>query len=171
MMADPKNKTAVFERRARELARQLDDHAPRRLHARVLVVTCGRERYGLPAENLREVVPATKPTALPGLPAWLPGVVAIHGAPICVVDLPELLGVGATGERRYFAVVEGAPGAVALHVDEVPGFRDVLEEELADSVSRSDDPRLYPVRAMTTDLVSIIDVERLLMVKGIRVDQ
>ena len=59
-------------------------------------------------------------------------------------------------------VIEGREGPLGLMVDRVLGFRGVFADEIAgDYVERSSSSARF-VKALTTDLVAILDAERLL---------
>jgi purine-binding chemotaxis protein CheW len=57
-----------------------------------LVVACGGERYGIPIEQVREVVRPEGLVTVPGAPAVQAGIVNVRGAVVTVLDLAAVLG-------------------------------------------------------------------------------
>lgn len=92
---------------------------------RGLAFRLGSEQLLVAADAVGEVLDPPEPlTRIPGAPAWIDGVAAIHGVITLVADLACLLAVGevATGRGRRLLLVR-APGSaqVGLLVTEVLG--------------------------------------------------
>jgi purine-binding chemotaxis protein CheW len=87
----------------------------------VLLMRLANEFYALPAEALREVMRWRQPTAVPGAPETMPGIIAQRGAVLPVVDLRRLLGLAAAPPGRSTRYVMAHDNGVdlALIVDEV----------------------------------------------------
>ena len=160
-MTDDERKARLLRERARKLADRDEDVAPRRVRSRVVVVESGRESYGLPVASVREIVKASPIAPMPGLPAHVPGVAAVRGELVSVVDLGELVGHGRTGTGAFFAVVESPRGTLALRVETVVGIRDVHEDEIAEALGEDSRPDAF-VAAYTRDFVGLVDVTSLL---------
>lgn len=147
----------ILQRRAVRLAATKGGDVLRRVDVQVALVGVGSQRVGIPTGDVRELVPLPDVTPLPELPPWLLGIAQVRGELLGVVDLASIL--GASGERpSVLVVVEGTGGPLGLAVQSVLGFRDVYEDELSDELGM--DPQ-RPIRAMTRDLVALLDVERL----------
>lgn len=151
------SRAEILRRRAERLAAARGDDVRRRIAARVAVVSVGAQRLGIPAEDLREIVPLPDVTALPGLPPWIVGIAQVRGEVLGVVDLASALGWRG-GRASAMAVVEGSGGLFGLAVESVIGFREVYEDELSDEIGA--DPQ-RPFRAMSKDLIALLDVKRL----------
>jgi len=167
-MNDTDHTRELLQRRAERLAQRRDAATARRVIERVLVVEIGRERVGIGINHLREVVAAAPVTPLVGVPEAVEGVGSLRGELVAVADLARLLGrtstPAASGDGgpsgRSWVVVESGQRALALRIDSVVGLRDLFEGELAPDLGQGDGGGL--VRAVTDDLVSLLDVERLL---------
>jgi len=148
---------AVMERRARALAAAPQGLAERRKLATVALVGVGGETFGVPVDGMREIVRAPVLAPLPGLPAWLPGIVQIRGEILSVVDLARWFGIAVEGQPHYLVVLSDLDAPLALLVDAVLGFRDVHEDELASGLAAGGRPLL----AITADLVCVLDLPAL----------
>ncbi len=101
-----------------------DDQRPR-----VLVVAADREAFGIPVEQVREVIRSASLRRVPGSPPVLRGIVNVRGAIVTVLDLQALL----SGERAVTAgsvvLLEYGSRLIGLAVHAVHDVR-VLEASL-----------------------------------------
>lgn len=152
----------ILKRRAERLAATEKSDKSRRIAVQVALVSAGRQRVGLPIDALREIVPMTPITPLPGLPRWLLGITHVRGEIIGVVNLAGILGSN-DDNIGALAVVNGSGGPLGLAVEAVLGFRDIYDDELSEPI-RAD--AQTPIQAITKDFVTIIDVKRLPIAPG-----
>ena len=151
---------SILRERAEKLAARATGLSPRRIWERVVLIEIGRDQFGVAATDLRTVVPATTITPLPGLPSFMLGITSIRGELMSVIDPAELRGNGRTGHSELFAVIESEGRAVAIGVERVLGFRDIFEDELQPRLLGRDAEQGF-TKAVTKDLVSVLDVARL----------
>ncbi|MBI5546308.1 MAG: chemotaxis protein CheW [Deltaproteobacteria bacterium] len=158
---------AVLEKRAQALAQAPKTLGERRLICTVALVGIGPEVFGVPVTGLREIVRAPPLTPLPGLPAWLPGIVQIRGEILSAVHMARWLGIAESAPPQYLAVLEGFELPLGLLVGSVLAFRDIWAEDLASGLSE-DERGQRPVSGTTRDLVSILDLEALVRSPDLR---
>jgi purine-binding chemotaxis protein CheW len=126
----------------------------------MLVLVVGTERYGIALHRVGEVRALGIVTSVPSLPDFWAGLINLHGALLPVLDLGALLRV----EESLFAdppqavVVSGAAEAVALKVDAVHGVKRYRATDFSPAPSGGSSA----VLGVTTDLVSVLDIDRLL---------
>jgi len=157
--------TTVLIKRAEELARPLEDERQDPLYS-VAVLALGDERIAIEAEHLREIVRVPPVAPVPSTPPWITGITQLRGELLAVVDLAQVLGLDPGGEQPFLAVVDAAEGPLGLLVEKVLGFREIRAAEL--STIEAADPR-RPVQAITRDLVTTLDIKRLLASDSLRV--
>jgi len=157
MASNESAREEILKRRAERLAKVTSDEKPRRVALQVALVGAGGQRLGIPVETLREIVLLPAITTLPALPRWLLGMTHVRGELIGVVNLAMVLGASAES-LCAMAVVDGAGGPVGLAVESVLGFQDIYHDELSEPI-RAD--AQSPIRAITKDFLTIIDVKRL----------
>ncbi len=80
--------------------------------------------YGLPLENVSEVVRMVAITKVPKAPAWLPGVINVRGRVVPLVDLRSRLGLPAQSPELNTPIIvvqvkERVVGLIADRVEEV----------------------------------------------------
>ena len=164
------SKQEILEARARQLAQLAEDREEGTLYDTVVVVTVGDEKLGIPAESLRIISERFSVTPIFGAPPWLAGITHVRGQVLSVVHLAYWLGHSGGHVGSKLAVVESARGALGLLVDEVIGFREVLESELSTTLTPNATAQRF-TRAITQDLVTLLDVRQLLLSDEIVVDQ
>jgi len=83
---------------------------------KVLVFHIGPERYALPLAAVLRVLPAARLAPLPGAPAYVAGLLDLHGAPLPVIDLSRLAGCPAHAVRYDTRILlVDVPAAGGLH--------------------------------------------------------
>ena len=152
----------IMAQRAHQLARATES-TYRAIEATVAELVAGEQKLGIAAADLREIVPAPPIARLPVMPPWVLGLAQIRGELISVIDTGRLFQSTQKPGLRFVAVVETSQGAVALAVDQVLGLRHLYADDIAETVHLGDADREQMIRFTTTDLVSVLDVERLVV--------
>lgn len=90
----------------------------------LLCVDMAHECFGLPTENLREIIKLVDITEVPRIPSFLLGVISVRGAVIPVMDLRERVGLGrsASGRATRIVIVQHDGLRFGLKVEGVSGF-------------------------------------------------
>lgn len=97
----------------------------------LVVCALGAEQYGLPVEQVREIVRYAEPRPVASDVPWMRGVVSLRGRLVPVHDLALRLGVtsrGGASEKLVIAEAGGEP--VALLVDDVVEVLTVAPEQV-----------------------------------------
>jgi len=153
---------AKLAERAQRLAQPHVESETDEILTTVVLVRLDTERLGLPAEGMQGVYEDVSITPLMGTPPWIAGVAQVRGELMTVVHLSHWLGQSSIAERPAVAVIADSRGPLGLLVDEVIGTYDVRHGEVNPLLTRQAQQDERPVRAVTNDLVAILDLERLL---------
>jgi purine-binding chemotaxis protein CheW len=150
----------VLQQRAEALARPVEGDDSREPTAEMLVLVVGVERFGIPVRRVREVRPLGTPAGVPGLPGDWAGLINLRGALLPVLDVRRFLGVEESvfSDPPQAVVVSGPTVEAALMVDAVQG----VQRFKASDIGPSPNGTSSVVLGVTTDLVSVLDVDRLL---------
>jgi purine-binding chemotaxis protein CheW len=154
---------AVFARRAETLAAV----APRAEEDtfEALVFAIESELYAFPGSQVREVRPLGLLSRLPGTPSLIRGLINVRGRIVPVIDLRPLLGMQSDEQQPLMSVVlVSAPGGdVGVLATDRPTVRALRSADLmpppVGTLSGLDQSC---ARGITTDLVLVLDAERLL---------
>jgi chemotaxis signal transduction protein len=151
---------AILEERARDLARPVADVEDDGDVVEMAIVETGAERYAIDVFYLREVRANPSVSALPALPPVWAGLMNLRGALHPVLDLGAYLGSERrTDDDRFeVMVVEGRRLGLGLLVDRVVEVRRIRKVDVGAPVRGG----AGVVSGVTPDLVSVIDMERLL---------
>jgi purine-binding chemotaxis protein CheW len=152
----------ILIRRAEKAARVAETSDEREIITTVAVVGVGNEKLGIPLDGLVSINRAPAIAQLPRMPKEIRGIVQVRGELIGVVDIARWFGVESPREKSLLAVVEGIPGKLGLLVDSVLGFRDVREDELAETFCDDTKSTGHPVQVTTKDLIAILNLDQLL---------
>lgn len=105
--------------------------APRRTEP-LLCFRVALAQLAVAAEHVDEIVSCDAPTALPGVPPHVAGIVAVRGEPVPLLDLRVFFGLGRAerleDREPRVLVVRAGPYRVGLVCDLVSGIRPVDEE-------------------------------------------
>ena len=110
----------------------LDDEDVR---PRVLVVRVGDAEYGIPVQQVREVVRGERVTRVPGSPPMLRGIINVRGAVVTVLELSVLLGIARGVTSTSIVLIEHGTRLIGLAVDVV---RDVRAQDPAGSTNSAE---------------------------------
>lgn len=97
----------------------------------VLLFTLERQRYGLPVEDVRELVRAARLTHLPQAPDVVEGLLNLRGELLPVLDLRRRFRHPARplSPMDHFIVARAGPRPVALRVDRAEGLHIIAAHE------------------------------------------
>lgn len=92
----------------------------------------GSERYGIPIDDVLEVLTLDQFTSIPRTPSFIPGVVHWRGSILALLDPGKLFGVAESGiaDTHACVIVEAAHKRIALVVGEVEDIHSVPREQI-----------------------------------------
>jgi purine-binding chemotaxis protein CheW len=118
----------TLSERARLLALAATDNDQSRRES-IVEFSLSEARYTLPARVVREVVPLLSLTPLPGVPAWIAGLINVRGQILTAIDIRPLLDLplGRAPAQMLIIVAPDRGAEVALVADLVT----VVEREMS----------------------------------------
>lgn len=134
---------------------------------KVLVFHIGLDRYGLRLGGVSRVLPAASLKLLPLAPAYVAGLLDLHGEPVPVIDLSQL--TGAPAPQLWFdtriILVDYPAGAssrtLGLLAEHVAGIETVDEKSFAES-GVAGAPFLGQVAGGEAGMLQLVEPEGLL---------
>jgi len=134
---------------------------------KVLVFHIGADRYALPLAAVARVLPVAELKQVPQAPAYVAGLLDLHGVPVPVIDLSTLAGVPPAQiwfDTRIILVdysLAGHTETLGLQAEHVAGVEAIdaaaLREPGIDGA-----PFLGQVSAGAGGLLQLVDLDRLL---------
>ncbi len=108
---------------------------------RILLVRVRGERFGIPAEIVKEIIRAVEVSPLPGAPTVISGVINVRGETVVVIDPAVRFGQAEIAVRASdnFVLAYAGTREVAIRVDAAEDLITVDEHDVAspDTVSPS----------------------------------
>lgn len=109
----------------------------------IVVFKLGEEEYGLPIDQIKEVVITPTITRMPQTPSYMKGVANIRGNVIAILDLEEKFVLTRNMEsphvgNHYTLVIESNEYKMGILVREVPNTLSVNEAAIESSIFTSD---------------------------------
>jgi purine-binding chemotaxis protein CheW len=158
----PRTRDAEYRRRVlQERARALSK--PRRAQRsetaeRILVFQSGAERYGIPLQDVVEVVANAQLTVVPGTPPRVAGLIQFRGEIRPVYYLEKLLDPGraASDGVNLVMLLRGRSGEFGVLANDVEGIREVPA-----AARRAAPPTTACTLWATEDLIPVLDVSSL----------
>jgi purine-binding chemotaxis protein CheW len=153
----------VLRDRAIELARPLD--APRKTNTlEVLEFRLAAERYAVESSFVAAVHRLKDLTPLPGAPAFILGVVNIHGRIVPVIDLKKFFGLPEQGltDLHRVILIQGHDMELGLLADMALNVRDLEPESLQPSLPTLTGIRADYLKGIGAERLIVLDLERIL---------
>lgn len=128
----------------------------------LLTFAIGSEEYGVDILQVKRLLEHAPPTPVPGLPAWIRGLMNFHGAIIPVLDLRVRFGEPPGDYGRFAVIIVVASGTrtIGLLADRVVGVTAVAANAIQDTGEQAGFRPMF-VRAMARveeRLVTLLDV-------------
>jgi purine-binding chemotaxis protein CheW len=162
--AESEHTHRILAQRAQALARPPAAEEPAGT-IEIVVLALGRERYGVDAQHVREVLVLAGLAPVPGTPAFWSGLVNVRGTLYPVLDLRRYLSLpdaAAADRPRSVVLVSGERLTIGIAVDGTPDTRRVPTAAIGPALAGVPQALRAAVRGVTDDLLTILDVEAML---------
>jgi purine-binding chemotaxis protein CheW len=109
----------------------------------IVVFKLGQEEYGLPIDQIKEVVITPTVTRMPQTPLYVKGVANIRGNVIAIIDLEEKFGLkhnvdSVSSGNNFTLVIESEEYKMGVLVREVPNTLSISSSTVEDSIFTGD---------------------------------
>jgi purine-binding chemotaxis protein CheW len=152
---------AVWRERAHRLSQRSGTSGSEQ-DVKVMVLGIGKERYGIDLPDVAEVLPAVRPTPVPGTRALFAGVINVHGEIRPVIDLRRWLGMepARSGDRARVILLRKDGREIGLQIDSVEQIRSIGSGDLQSAGNR-DRGLSQHIKGSTKDLLMLLSTEAL----------
>jgi purine-binding chemotaxis protein CheW len=132
----------------------------------IVVFKLGQEEYGMPIDQIKEVVITPTITKMPQTPEFVKGVANIRGNIIAILDLESKFGlppVASSGKRdnNFTLVIESEEHKMGVLVREVPNTLSIARTIIEDSVftgESSEQNYITGIAKLDKRLIIMIDI-------------
>jgi len=154
----------ILRARARALAQEPRQAGAARLLLEIVEFRLASETYGIESAFVREVYPLKDFTPIPGVPAFVLGIVNVRGQILSILDLKRFFNLPdkGLGQLNKLIILRNEQMEVGILADDILGARSIEVEALqAAPVTVSGIGAGY-LRGVTAERVVILDAEQLL---------
>jgi purine-binding chemotaxis protein CheW len=165
----PEERRRLLKDRARALAEPEKEEAGKDDEIVVVEFDIAREHYAVESRYVREVIPVSDFTPIPGTPPVIMGVVAVRGRIVSLICLRQYLGLPPTGIVNSSRAVLLADDRMefAVLADRVIGIRSLNGDSLQPSVTAVTGKGAECLLGVAPDGLIVCDGEKILADPGI----
>ncbi len=136
-----------------------------------LVFSLAFERYAFHMTYVREVLPLTSLTFLPGVPPFIAGITHVRGRILSVIDLKRLFHLPERGITEFNKIVILSHGGMEMGVltDEIEGIISIRNTHVHPVPSTMKEKKIEFLSGVTNEKIIILDTEKILgsdIIKG-----
>lgn len=155
----------ILQKRALALASYKEEHLQENRDViEVMEFSLSSERFAIETRYLREILPLREYTPLPHDSSIFFGLMNIRGQVRLVLDLKRLFDVANRGlsDRNKVIILDAYQVEIGILADAITGIRRIPAEDLEQVPASQGISQSGCARALTSDAVVLIDVEKLL---------
>lgn len=168
----PDPTTEILQARARKLAQPRAHSEEQTQHLDVTCFTLADESYGFESRFIREIIPATQITPLPGVPPFIAGIMNLRGRILCLMEPRHLLGLTAPApkERSLVIVLASAEQEFGLLIDSLTGVRRLPQHSVQEHLpTLSEQGRRY-LHGIGPEQLILLDAQAMLLDPRLRIE-
>jgi len=169
----PEDKRAILKARAQKLAIEKKDETAWQEFIEVVEFRLASETYGIETSFVREVYPLTDYTVLPGVPAFVIGIVNVRGQIISVIDLKKFfhLPEKGIGELNKVIIIQNEKMVFGILADVILGSHSVPIETLQTNLPKISGISGEYLKGISSNHLIILDAGKILIDEKIIVNQ
>jgi purine-binding chemotaxis protein CheW len=160
----PEARRSILKERARALAHDQDSASEAGEMLDVILFQLAAETYAIESVFVREVYPLRDFTTLPGLPAFVLGIVNVRGQIVSVVNLKTFFGLPdrGLGELNKLIIIRNDGMEFGILADLMLGTVSIPVESIQPPLPGISDIGAAYLRGVTAERVVILDGDRIL---------
>lgn len=163
-LPDPEECSRILKARAQVLARRAEPTEEIDEWIEVVEFVLAQERYAVELRHVRDVYPLEHLTPLPCTPAFVLGIVNLHGEILSVIDIKKFFGLAERGLTDLNKVIVLAcPGMYfGILADAISSVRRIQVASIQRSLPTLAGIRERYLKGVTRERITILDAEALL---------
>ncbi len=164
-------KSHILKERAEKLAK-VNEKEKIKDGIEVLVFHLSQEQYALETFYIKEVYPYKKYTILPGVPAFISGLINIRRKVFSILDLNVFFSLPHDSSSHHkFIIVEDSEMEFAILTDGIVGIQKIPHDQIEPLPPTFSGIQQNFLKGITTDHIVILDGKKLISSKLIIVDE
>lgn len=161
---DPEETRRVLKARARALSRKFGPTEAVDDRIEVVEFVLAHERYAVESQHVRDVYPLEQLTPLPCVPAFVLGIVSLHGQILSVIDIKKFFDLPEKGltDLNKVIVLESDGMRFGILADAIVDVHTLRVTDIQPSLPTLTGVREEYLKGVTADRIVILDAEKLL---------
>ncbi len=166
-------KKAIFKKRAQALALVNVDESIQKEFIEIIAFSLASENYGIETTFVREVFPLKDYTFLPGVPAFVLGILNVKGQIISVIDLKKFLHLPdkGLGELNKVIIIQNERMEFGILADTIIGTQYLSSDSIQTSLQHSGSVGSEYIKCVTREHLILLDAKKILEDEKILVNQ
>lgn len=167
------NTKDILRKRAKLIALKNDVADTDVTEVSVLKFVLGAEEYAFETKYVREIVTLTNYTEIPGLPAFIHGVLNIRGQIVSIVNLKKLMNLPekGLGEFNKIIMLENENMEFGVLADVIDGTSKIPSDSIQKKVIKLSDEGNKFLLGVTKDHLMIFDANKILNYEKLIINQ
>ena len=163
----------ILKQRARALAQEPQIPAAAQDTLEVVEFMLGYEKYGIESAYVREVYPLTELVPLPGIPAFVLGIVNVRSQVLSVIDLKKFFGLPEKGltDLNKIIIIRDDRMEFGILADTIDGVCKINTNDMQVSIPALTGIRADYIKGVTGESLIILDARKLLQAEGLMVNE
>lgn len=168
----PEQRQSILKTRAQELAAELEADVSNE-SIEIVTFSLASETYGIETAFVREVYPLKDYTALPGTPAFVLGMINVHGQILSVIDLKKFFNLPekGLGDLNKVIILRSASMEFGILADAILGTQQLFPEMMQPSPATISGVGSEYMKGIAEDGAIILDASKILGDKRIIVHE
>ncbi len=161
---ESKKTEEVLKARAQQLAKGGQKESPEQKRVRIVEFKMANESYGIELDHMRMIHPLNNLTDLPGIPAFIKGIINVRGKIVSIVDLKKFFDLAEQepAGRPQVIILSSEGMEFGILADRIIGIKEVPEGEIQASLPTLTGIRAKYLKGITTQGTVILDAVKLL---------
>lgn len=158
------NVSRILQSKAQTLASEALPVEAASASIEVIEFILAHERYAVASEHVREVCPLGELTPLPCTPAYVLGIINLHGKILSVIDIKRFFDLPekGTGDLNKVIVLESEVMEFCILADVISGVRRILSADIKSILPTLTGIRESYLLGVTTEHLMILNAKKLL---------
>jgi len=168
-----KETKALLRKRAIVLAEEPEEKKAASTIVELIIFKLASETYGIESAFVREVFPMKDFTFLPGLPAYITGIINVRGQILSVVNLKKLFSIPeiGIGELNKVIILQDSQMEFGILADVVLGNQTIETDDIRETPPTVSGTGFEYLKGVTTGNLIILNGEKLVSDKSIVINE
>src|SRR3972149_5793718 len=163
----------ILRARAQALSAETETAVQEEAAIHVVEFVLAYESYAVESAYVREIIPLTEFTPVPGTPPFVLGIINVRGDIMSVIDIKKFFDMPDKGlsDLNKVIILSSENMEFGILADSIAGMRNVLLKDMQASIPTLTGIRLEYLKGVTNTQLVVLDAGKLLSDQGIIVNE